>query len=293
VNYLGVDTFAGGIFLGPGTTAGERVHPRPFLAPILFVGHGESPNWQAGRVNGDPLTLFFEEQYDLLSRLRRGRVYRWEGSGGRWWVADPLRRDLGNAAGGMGFRFEMSLVTYQCDRLEGLRGRPRPKVYLGDSTHSTRWTIAAIEGTAAGGPILTLRADNYMGLLPELDPSKVPPEVGSELGKRLEAVVDSVMRVDPGTTVDCCRHALAIVFGHLAGNRTLELVPGIEKYLATRKGAEQVRTWAGRIVARLHSRTKPSELEKLEFRVLDDGDAQLAVECLAIVLKDVGWAAAG
>lgn len=292
MNYLGIDNSSGGVFIGADPTKAERVHPRPLLTPIVFVGRGESPDWQAERIGGDPRAMFLEEQYDLLSRLRRGRVYRWQRSGNQWWVADPLRRDVRNAAAGMGFRFEMHLVTYQCDRLEVLRGRRLPKVYLGDGTHSTRWTIATVEGAAAGGPILTLRAKSYMGLLPELDPSKVPPEVGPDLEKRLDAVVDSVKRVDPGTTVDCCRHALAIIFGHLAGDRTLELGAGIQTYLATGKGSEQVRTWAARIVARLHSRTKPNEQERLGLRVLDDGDAQLAIECLAVVLKDAGWVVA-
>jgi hypothetical protein len=191
----------------------------------------------------------------------------------------------------MGLRYAMRLVTYQCERLLDLRERDYPKVYLGDNTHSTRWTIVAIEGSTGGGPILTLRVDSYVGLLPEIDPAKIPTDVRAELVKRLDMVVDSVKRVDPGATIDCCRHALAVIFGHFGGDRTLDLVQGIEAYMKREKASEEVRTWAGRIVARLHSRTKPNEAQRREIRALDDSDAQLAIECLAAVLKDVKWAA--
>ena len=132
-----------------------------------------------------------------------------------------------------------------------------------------------------------------MGLLPELDPLKIPQEVGASLAKRLDAVVDSVKRLDPGATVDSCRHALAIVFGYLAENRELDLGEAIKVCLRDGKITEGVRTWAGGIVAKLHVRTKPNEERRLKFRGLDDGDAQLAVECLAVVLKDIGWVLAG
>ena len=149
--FLGIDTSSGGIFMGTSTLAGERVQPRPSLTPILFVQQGGSPDWQSEMIIGEPKVLFLEQQYDLLSRLRRGCVYRWERSGNQWWVADPLRRDTGNAAAGQGYRFQMPLTTYQCDHLQDLRGRVLPKVYLGNNLHSTRWTIVAIEGAAGGG----------------------------------------------------------------------------------------------------------------------------------------------
>ena len=293
VIYLGLDSNAGGIFIGANPKLGERAQQRPLLTPLIFVKSGEKPDWNSGIVSGGPKLLFLEEQYDLLSRLRRGRVYQWEHGGGKWYVHDPLRRDQGRAIAQMGYRFEMYLVTYQCDRLSGFSERNYPKVILGHIDHSTSWTIASIEGSAGGGPILTLRADSYLGLLPQLDPVKAPPDVRNELEDRLQRVVDSVRRLDPGTTIDCCRHALAIIFGQLGNDRTLDLGPSIEAYLKESKGSEEVRTWAGKIVARLHSRTKPNEAMKREIRALDDGDAQLAIECLAAVLKDVGWSAAG
>jgi hypothetical protein len=126
----------------------------------------------------------------------------------------------------MGYRFEMYLLTYQRDRLDGLQERNYPKVILGDISHSTRWTIAAIEGSADGGPILILRADSYLGLLPQLDIIKTPSDVRYELEDRLQKVVDSVKRLDPGTSIDCCRNALAIIFWAFGWRQNSRSGPG-------------------------------------------------------------------
>jgi hypothetical protein len=53
---------------------------------------------------------------------------------------------------------------------------------------------------------------------------------------------------------------------------------------------EDIRSWCGRIVARLHSRGKPNEQACKGLRALSDDDADLAVDCLKTVLVEFGWA---
>lgn len=297
MNYLGIDPTSGIAFIGGSPVQADRMQPQPILTPLLFAGRGMEPNWAASSgIQSFAKLIFREESNDPFSRLRRGIVYRQEDSGpGKWWVRDPMRPDIKNAAAGMGFRFEMYLVGYQSAPLEELRGKRGPngypKVFLGSQDFYTKWTIVAVERSVVGGPFLTLRVDGYMGVLPELNANEVPLEIRAELSGTLDSIVASAARSDPESTIDRCRAALSIVFGWKCGDRGLDLAKSIDKFLEV--GAEQdgVRSWAARLVARLHSRAKPNERQKRQTRLVDENDAQLAVECVALVLKEIGWAA--
>jgi hypothetical protein len=293
---LGIDPTSGVVFIGGSSSRGERMQPQPTLTPLVFADRVEGPNWEtAVGIQLLPKLLFREESYDFVSRLRRGTVFRQEDGGPtRWWVHDPMRPDTRNTVAQMGYRYEMSLIGYQSHPLEELRRKrgpnAYPKILLGDQDFCTRWTIVGIERSVSGGPLLTLRVDGFMGILPELDPNKVPEEIRAELSARLDSIVTSAARIDPGATVDLCRHALSVVFGVLCSDRSLDLAKSIDKFLEVKGEDDGVRSWAGRLVARLHSRAKPNEQQKRQTRAIDENDALLAVECVAIVLKEVGWA---
>jgi hypothetical protein len=186
----------------------------------------------------------------------------------------------------------VELATYQIDRLSGLQGIRGPvgypKIYLGDREHWSQWSIVGIEASARGGPMVTLRLDGYLGLLPELG-SSVPADIRGDLENRLNLVAASSGRADPGSTIDCCRNALALVFGHLCGDRSLDLIPAVDAYVKKEGETEGMRSWPARIVARLHSRGKPNEKEKRRTRAVEDSDAEFAVECVTAVLKELGW----
>ena len=46
---------------------------------------------------------------------------------------------------------------------------------------------------------------------------------------------------------------------------------------------------AAKIIARLHSRVKPNEQHKHAFRPLIEQDGELAVQCVAAMLNDLGF----
>lgn len=269
------------------------MQPQPILTPLVFASPGVEPNWtDSTGIQSLAKLIFREESNDALSRLRRGIIYKQESSGpGKWWVRDPMRPDIKNAVAGMGFRFEMNLVGYQSATLEELRNRrgpsAYPKVFLGYQDFNTKWTIVAIERSVVGGILVTLRVDGYLGILPELDSDKVPGEVRAELSGTLDSIVASAARSDPDSTIDRCRAALSIVFGWMSGDRSLDLAKSIDKFLEVDAEQDGVKSWAGRLVARLHSRAKPNERQKRQTRPVDDNDAQLAVECVALVLTQI------
>ena len=47
---------------------------------------------------------------------------------------------------------------------------------------------------------------------------------------------------------------------------------------------------ASEIIRVLHPRAKPSEQEMRKARQPDEQDAELAINCLGVLLKDIGWA---
>lgn len=80
------------------------------------------------------------------------------------------------------------------------------------------------------------------------------------------------------------------VFGHACGERGTDLMRAIDKSRSEQR--DEVRHWAGRIIARLHSRAKPNEQEKRGTPAVTEDDAQLALSCVGLVLREQGWARA-
>jgi hypothetical protein len=46
---------------------------------------------------------------------------------------------------------------------------------------------------------------------------------------------------------------------------------------------------AAKIIARLHARAKLAERERRELRAIREQDAQLAAQCVGIILCKLGW----
>ena len=183
-------------------------------------------------------------------------------------------------------------MTYQVDRLNEIAAaklKPLPQVILGWEPFITFWTIVSIEYSAVSTPLLTLRAHHSLGDIPEINVANVPSAARKPITEALEKVEASMNRLSPLEVVDRCRDALSIVFGALAGDMTKDLSSAISAYVAANGSKEDLRSWAGRIVARLHSRGKPNEQAAKSIRPPSDDDAQLAVKCLRMVLVEFGW----
>jgi hypothetical protein len=192
---------------------------------------------------------------------------------------------------------EAELQTYERDYLSDLRKlnvARFPAVALGSEPYISFWKIVSIEQNAFGTPVLSLRAKYSLGDLPELIADKVPSEIVQPISEALDKVESSVNRLSPVEVIDRCRDALSIVFAFQADNRGMDLVSSIDAYLrAVNKDSsvrEDLRSWCGRIVARLHSRGKPNEQAGKGLRVPSEDDAELAVDCLKTVLIEFGWA---
>jgi hypothetical protein len=297
MTFLGISRDTGAVYVGESQHSGYRCTVAPFISPLRFlsgVKDVEASKFDDEDVLLLPRRVFKEDSFDPVSRVRRGSVYHaYGGQPAVWYVQDPFRQDVGNAAfHGDGSKFEVSLITYHHDPLNYLTISPTVPIRatLGKEPFATTWRVVGIESTALRTPVMTLKSESLFGEVPEIVPDAVPPSIRERLTAAMGEVASSVHRLSPVAVVDRCRDALALVFAEMAGDPSLDLMPAVEAWAKKSGGREDVRAWCGKIVARFHSRGKPNEAISKGLREVTDEDAVFAVHCLGTVLRDQGWA---
>ena len=294
MEYLGFDRYAGAVYEGD-MYDGHRVFPAPQLAPLRFFRGGTVPNF-APRGDGLVQQIFREDDFDPVTKVRRGRVFRIRSCSQphEWHVTDPYRPQLERVPRGSSSVQTLRLGTYERDYLPDLRevsALAMPTVALGGEPHVTFWRIVSIECNLVGTPVLSLRARHSLGDTPEILEANVPEPLLKPLVEAVEKVEASTNRLSAVDVIDRCRSALSIVFGYKAGDMSKDLGKAIEAYVLNEaSGKENICASCGRIVARLHSRGKPNEQASKGLRPPIDSDADLALNCLKTVLIEFGWA---
>ena len=107
----------------------------------------------------------------------------------------------------------------------------------------------------------------------------------------MDAFVDEVHRAAPISVIDRARDAASqILLAHYqSDNGPPKDLMDLAKQLEGHK--KIIAAGAAKIIARLHSRGKPTEREKRrEMRAIREEDAQLAIQCVGTLLCELGWA---
>lgn len=290
---LGIDPQDGSVYEGR-LQIGFRMHPPPMLLPIEFVGRPPISTWSTQQ--GYAPVIFREDSFDPVTRIRRGRVFALYGNRQphSLRVQDPFWTDPLAPRRGYPLAPQPNVLLYSRAPLDSLMDtntrRERLVVTLGSAPFLSLWSVLNVEGSVHGTPVLTLKAQRSFGSIPDLDQGRVPEEIRTTLAEALQKVNDSAHRLGAEAVIDRCRDALSVVFGHACGDRGSDLMRGIDKSRTDQR--DRVQHWAGRIVARLHSRAKPNEQEKRDIPPVTEDDAQLALSCLGLVLREQGWARA-
>lgn len=199
MEYLGFERQTGAVYEGQ-PDHGYRVIPPPHLSPIRFLSDGKVPP-----INhyGDGLAteLFREDDFDPVTKLRRGRVFKFGFSHLRQWhVFDPYRQTLPVVQWAKGIAQEISLPTYEGRDLPEFKDVPAhllPTVVIGWYPHFTFWKIVSIECNLVGTPVLSLRAKHSLGDTPELLMEKIDDIMRVPLSEALGKVEASVNRLSP------------------------------------------------------------------------------------------------
>lgn len=296
--YIGVAESDELVFEGNNTYGARIVFPLPLLTPVKFI---YKPSLETELVPGVIESfviseyLFREEAFDLVTRVRRGRIYK------RKQVAQPENWTVmvTTPLAGASLLQTKRAVTFEPLAPSELNGKDNQQllVVLGAGEAFSIWTVISKETVHTGELLVTLKARQSFGVLPEIDWNRVPDKSHLLRGK-IESLLDDIYRAGAESVVDRAREAAtAILSSYLqskgvteAGGKDLgALIELLDKQNG--KHDQRIVRCAAEIPQRLHSRAKHAEQEKRdEIRPISEQDAELAVQCVGVMLCDLGWA---
>jgi hypothetical protein len=298
---LGVDESTGLIFEGRTQYGAHLVWPTPQLtnAQFLDASAKEFPVNLPGRES----TYYFREDFfEPVSRIRRGRFYKYGNSTGDRWMVLPsphVSIPRFGSADDNGMLDVPSLAKYlPCSLFAELEqlGLANSVVALGRNKSSTIWSIVNVETIFTGEELVTLKARQSFGALPELDLKKLPAQNENGIREALQTLEDDYHLASPESVVDRANEAATRILNaylELKGRNSQDsLFKAIKEVggLDQQDKKEIVKNSAD-VVRLLHGRTKYAVQRDKNTRDVREQDAELAVQCIGVMLCDLCWAA--
>lgn len=248
--------------------------------------------------SGGAGSVFREDSFDPVTRLRRGRVYT---------HADTHQFSLPseNVYNGQYGPLVGAQPNFVPDAwYEPLRSLVDGKMLnhyveaqLGEAPLVTPWRVVAIERIATGELLFTLRSLASYGVLsklaatlPALDDTK-PSR--SAVEETLSALVDTYHRQQATPTVDTARETARVILAAWIGNEAYSKdLAGAVKLIPEN---HKLASWAASIINRLHPRGKSAEREKqanagVALRQPCGEDAETSLHLIGMPLREIGWA---
>jgi hypothetical protein len=272
---------------------GYGLSPSPVLSLATVIY--EESNFQNIPAGADLFhadTVFREDSFDPVTRIRRGRLYKTPGIQPQEWRVIPNAMFQG-VAGQIQMRlhgFDSNLISSERDTFRNAL------IALGSADAYTLWRVVSVERIITGEDLLTLRARSSLGIVPEINESTIPLDAVSKVKETLTRLSDAAYRAGPESIVDRAKDAAQWC---------------VAVWLADRKGDPKFRTFdlgkianaldgeersviqnVGRALARLHARGKPNVQEEKGSRPVTEDDAEFALASVGILLREIGWSRA-
>ncbi|MEK6663376.1 MAG: hypothetical protein AABY73_05860 [Pseudomonadota bacterium] len=297
---LGVEESRGLVFEGHDTYGAHLVWPVPIMTPAQFVD--TSANELLGANTGSVVAYYFrEDMFDPVSRIRRGRFYKFLGTKGAQWYVFPFphviipqvkTNDDGLISVPSLGEYRSCAISAELSNL----GISHAAVVLGKGKSSTIWSIIHVETGFTGEEMVTLKARQSLGALPELDMKKLQEMQGRNIQEALQTLEDDYHLASPESVVDRANEAATRIMNaflqlksHSPQDSLFKAITEASK-LNQQDKKEIVRN-AADVVRLLHGRTKYAVQREKNTRVVREQDAELAVQCIGVMLCDLGWAA--
>lgn len=299
---LGIDIDTGLVYEGrEGPT--HPVWPTPPVCNATLIEVPSDLQKVPHNFSSDPFGwIFVETSFDFSARIRRGRLYQNFGGASRETVqveAHPaVHSDLIKAANNA-WRVSKNLTVYmECTQLlnhpnsgEGLR------MMLGQVDAASAWKIVQVERSIGSDIVITLRSESALGILPDLDASRINPISFESVKSAYDRVLNAAYRELPTSVVDQCRNA-TVVFVSRWMQSLVDSETPIEQDLGEWIKAVRAKFGDNQMVAlrsaleiinKLHPRGKDNERNKMSLRSVDENDATFAVHALAFLIREIGW----
>lgn len=231
--------------------------------------------------------LFVEDYFNSSTRIRRGRLFERDNNKNGW-PANCVSRFPNRDAINPSNTFNVNRAYRTAD----LQPKLGVEVSLGDNDANSRWIVVLSERIGLEGCFVTLKSKTYLGVLPQLIVSEIPAGSRHDVQAAVEAVVETATIQAPQAVIDACRNAACYIISarHPASNPNgkNDLGP-LVSYLGNQK--MQAQADAGNLIRQFHVRAKANAAAMHGTRPVSRNDAELAVNALAFLLQDFGWAA--
>jgi len=294
---IGIDESNGLVYEGSSYYGGRLLWPSSVVTPAAFYKHGDAEVKASTRASGYEVQYYFREDFfDPVSRIRRGRIYKNGGSQPVNWhvLPHPAAQTYHNNVDRAGME-EKRLLTYaSCPIARELESNNVgfTTLVLGAGDVYSQWSIVGIECVASNEELITLKAKQNFGVLPEVDWNQVPESFRAKVQETIKTLLDDVHRAGPESVIDRCRDAAAAILrAYLgeehAGKDLGKLILALSQVQV--KDKKQIVISASEIIRVFHPRAKPSEKERRTLRPIREHDAELAVQCVGTILCELGW----
>ena len=296
--FLGIERDTGHLYEG-NSAPQFSVWPRPAISLAKLI---ESPDdWK--RLPSDMTTtpfawVFREDSFDPVTRIRRGRLYEsYQGSQPQTFPvsAHPLDHNAVREIAA-GRNLKKSLFTYwPCQTMVARVDRGFGTVLaLGTGRAASAWRVLQVEHLIDDDIMITLKALSSFGLIPEINQAELEEDHREPVMRSIERVVDAAFRESPISVIDHCRNAMQVVLSRWmlqAGLDESVLAKDLDQICKTVE--QKFSKWAARdaanIVRLLHSRGKANKQEVEGLRLAVEEDAELSIQALGFLLREVGW----
>ena len=291
---LGIDTNNYIIYEGGSIRWGARaLFPSPNLFDLQIAENPEQALNLLKTSKEYNRLLFREDGFDPVSMVRRGRIYELEKTHSQPLECHvyPINEvELNEARNNKGV-VKKSLFSYQGYRLTHCIPSQQLFAAIGSDNAYSMWRIVSIDRMHSNEELVTMRPLYFLGALPDLSPNNIPEKWRTKLLESVQKVVDSMYKANADSIVELCRHAAsASLFAQFH-----EDIPQVNQKdlgelakMAEKRG-RRIIAHCGKLIADLHSRLKPNIQMHLGFRSVNERDAELAVQCLSFILRDLGY----
>ena len=174
---------------------------------------------------------------------------------------------------------------------------------LGSGSAQSHWVIVLAE-RAEDAHYLTLKSKTYFGVLPEVNWEAIPAANRQDIQQALDAVVETAPTQAPQPVIDACRNAACHMIGarfpgsNSNGKKDLghivKWLIKVGKIESCAHAASAIPCLldlsSGHLINQLHSRAKANAAAARKTRPVSQQDANLAVDAIAFLLQDFGWA---
>lgn len=290
--FLGIDQKTDMVFEGNSYYGGHLVWPSPMLSPAKFISASDNPVLPA-RYETYTNYLFREDTFDPVTRVRRGRFYKSNQTQPERWtvmISPPMSAT-------QPFDDMRAWTYFSCpiSEMPTLVDANQHLVILGTTAAFSLWTIINRELIYTNEIVFTLKARQSFGVLPEIDWGMIPDKEMPNISEALQTLEDDYHIASPESVVDRANEAATRVLNAYLQTIGKKLHDSLSKITTTMSSLDsedkrEVAKNAADIVRLLHGRTKYAVQKVHNARPIREQDAELSIQCIGLMLCDLGWA---